>query len=532
MTAPFRAHRVCLDGALTATTALAGALVMVIEVLGARLIGPYYGVSLFVWTALISVTLAALALGYAVGGALADRHPTRDALYALLLAAGLLILPIPALAPLALPLAQVLGLRGGALATSCLLFGPSLFVLGCVTPWVARVALEEVAGAGRVIGRLYAASTAGSIVGTLFTGFVLVPALGVVVTLYVAAVVLITTGAGYFLLRRRHPAVAAAILPLALAYPSAPPMARAVMPDGTRVEVIARQDSGYGEIKVVDYRHGELHTRELLIDGLVQGGMDVASGFSIYEYATVLERMARGLQPDARRALAIGLGAGLVPARLQAAGIATVAVDIDPVVHGYALRHFGLSADVTVHIADARAFIARDAAVYDLVLLDVYTGDITPAHLLTREALLQMKARLAPDGVWLANLIGEPARRDGGLAAVVATLQSVFETVVLQPLFEVGRTASGNVIVAAYDGPVRTPRRLPDEGMHESVRTPVQRIMATAPQAQPRSALQPLSDDDGRLELAELAVREQVRRTILDTTPGAVLAAARVRAAR
>jgi MFS family permease len=163
---------------LLATSAVTGALVMVVEVLGSRVIGPSFGVSLFVWTALITVTLLALALGYAAGGHLADRYPSPAVLYGLIIGAGVLVALVPWLKVPVLKLALPLGLRGGALVGSFLLFGPALFLLGCVSPYVVRIAASEWGRLGRTVGVFYAVSTAGSFVGTVSTGFFVVAYFG------------------------------------------------------------------------------------------------------------------------------------------------------------------------------------------------------------------------------------------------------------------------------------------------------------------------------------------------------------------
>ena len=119
---------------LLLTAVVCGALIMVVEVLGSRVVGPFFGVSLFVWTSLIAVTLIALAAGYGLGGLLADRRGTPEYLYAIILVAGLLVLLIPVLKAPVLKLSIPLGLRLGAFTSTTLLFGPSLFLLGCVSP--------------------------------------------------------------------------------------------------------------------------------------------------------------------------------------------------------------------------------------------------------------------------------------------------------------------------------------------------------------------------------------------------------------
>src|SRR3972149_400313 len=114
---------------LIATAALCGALVMVLEVLGSRVIGPFFGVSLFVWTSLITVTMVALAAGYAIGGRLSDRKSSPDWLYGIILLSGILVILIPALKGPVIQICLPLGLRWGSLISAFILFGPALFLL-------------------------------------------------------------------------------------------------------------------------------------------------------------------------------------------------------------------------------------------------------------------------------------------------------------------------------------------------------------------------------------------------------------------
>jgi len=156
------------------TAVLSGALVMVIQVLGSRVVGPFFGVSLFVWTSLITVTLLALAIGYAVGGLLADRFQRPEYLFGIILFAGLLVLLIPILKGPILKACLPLGLRTGAFASTLILFGPVLLLLGCVSPYLVKLATNGLKNLGRTVGGLYALSTIGSTVGTVLTGFVLI----------------------------------------------------------------------------------------------------------------------------------------------------------------------------------------------------------------------------------------------------------------------------------------------------------------------------------------------------------------------
>lgn len=155
---------------LIATAAVCGALVMGIKVLGSRVIGPFFGVSLFVWTSLITVTMVALAAGYAIGGHLSDRKSSPDWLYGIIMVSGILVMLIPALKEPLLQMSLPLDLRWGSLTSAFLLFGPALFLLGCVSPYVVKIAAREMHNIGRTVG---------SVIGTLLTGFVLIAYLGV-----------------------------------------------------------------------------------------------------------------------------------------------------------------------------------------------------------------------------------------------------------------------------------------------------------------------------------------------------------------
>ena len=188
---------------LLLTAVLCGAMIMVIEVLGSRVIGPFFGVSLFVWTSLIAVTLIALALGYGLGGLLADRWPSPDALYLIILLSGLCVLAIPWISDAALQVMLPMGLRMGAFLSATVLFGPSLFLLGCVSPYLVRLAAQQTRHIGRTVGGFSALSTLGSVAGTVMTGFVLIAYMGVDRIFMLTGTLLVLLAVGYFILFRK-----------------------------------------------------------------------------------------------------------------------------------------------------------------------------------------------------------------------------------------------------------------------------------------------------------------------------------------
>ncbi|MGC2166195.1 MAG: fused MFS/spermidine synthase [Gallionella sp.] len=505
---------------LVATAALCGALVMVIEVLGSRVIGPFFGVSLFVWTSLITVTMVALAAGYAIGGHFSDRRSSPDWLYGIILLSGLLELLVPTLKGPIVQMCLPLGLRWGSLTSAFLLFGPGLFLLGCVSPYVVKIAAREMQNIGRTVGSFYAISTVGSVIGTLLTGFVLIAYLGVNQIFIFTGTALILLSVIYFVFFRKQFAVAlVAILPILL-LPGEKHVEK-IMPDGTHVERIANRDSFYGNLKVVDYSYQEIHNRELLIDGLVQGGVDMNSGQSVYEYAYLLEYLPYALNPNGKNCLVIGLGAGLVPAWYQSQGVATDVVDIDPEVVDVARQYFQFNADIPVHIEDARYFLINTAQRFDFMVLDVFNGDTTPGHLLSLEAMRLAKQRLATKGVLAINLVGSLKVHTLMTASIVKTLREVFDQVEIYPAFDAAVGAgTGNIEIMAYDGAARAPQfdRISSISIHPGADSNVRQSMQRPfDLVLPEDAMI-LSDNYNPVDFYDLWLKEQVRKIILDTT--------------
>ena len=504
---------------LFATAGITGALVMVVEILGARIIGPFFGVSLFVWTALISVTLLALAIGYAIGGRLADHSPNPGRLYLLIAVAGTWLVILPFFKGIVLEALVPAGLRLGAFLSASLLFGPPLFLLGCVSPFVLRLAAVDITRLGRTAGLLYAVSTAGSFIGAAGTGFYLLGSLGIIATLRMSGALLICLSLAYFAHRRHWSGLAwlAALLPLAW---SPPATTEARMADGTPVRIVWARDSFYGAVKVIEYLGTSLRTREMTIDGLIQGGIDQASGQSIYEYTYLLERLPLAVNPSAKTALVVGLGTGLVPRQLAERGVATDVVELDPQVLAAARSLFGFPASIPVALEDARTFLSKRGKTYDILIIDVFNGDTTPGYLLSREALRDARKRLSPSGVMAFNLIGSLDPDEGMLPSILATLREAFSEVRIHTAGS--GTHAANFVVLAANRPLEF-AVLPDQShIHPLAESAAELLRRPSISVDSRYA-QVLSDDFNPLDLRDTRHKEQVRRDVIENTPPAIL---------
>jgi SAM-dependent methyltransferase len=380
-----------------------GATVMILEVLGTRIIGPYYGVTLYVWTALIFVTLISLAGGYYCGGALADQHPGVKLTSGVTIGAATFILLIPIFAPVVLPLTNSWGVRLGTLVSAAMLFGPPLFLLAMVMPCAVKARTEHLGHIGSSVGSLYGISTVGSCLGTLLAAYVLIPSMRTYSILYCVSMGLAVTAGSYLLIARRSRETAAAGIVLLIALTKLATAPSAVTQQEGDIRVLFRADSVYGKVQVVDDALSEV--RWLMSDCSVVGAEYWQGKASLYPFLRMIEA-ARFLNPAGRRALAIGLGSGAVPKLLGAAGIQTDVVEIDPNVVRAARDFFEFEPNGEVYVEDGRQFLKRTGRKYDFIVHDTFTGGTVPFHLLSRQVFEDTRRVLADDGVLCLVFVG------------------------------------------------------------------------------------------------------------------------------
>ena len=509
------------------TAILCGGLIMVIEVLGSRVIGPFFGVSLFIWTSLISVAMISLALGYGLGGRFADRFPDPKYLYLIIFIAGVFVLLIPVTKAWVIQFTIPFGLRLGSFTATVLLFGPSLFLLGCVSPYIIKIAAGEMANIGRTVGGFYALSTVGSVIGTAGTGFVLIAWLGIDDIFQLTGGLLIGLATTYFLLQKLYRYSIGLILFPALMIIQPDTDYPTVFTDsGVKVQLLDNVDSHYGNLKVVEYQYQQIRLRELLIDGLVQGGIDQSNGLSVYPYPYFLQLLPLAIKPDIDNALMIGMGAGVISKGLEDNNIVTDVVDIDPEIFLMAQKWFGANPDGDYIVQDARYFLTTSTKQYDLIIFDVFTGDTTPGHLLSQEAMKLISEKMSPDGVLAINLAADLSGHGFMTASIIKTLKSLFDQVEIYPTFEMtDQSQSGNIAVLAYMGKQVTPdlRSVRTANIHSLASKDVYQNIGTTYTIPDNQAAIILSDDYNPIDVYDAEYREQLRKNIIETTPLEIL---------
>jgi spermidine synthase len=437
-----------------------GAVLMGLEMIGSRILAPYFGNSIFVWGSLISIFLAALTLGYYLGGLVADRWPRLGVMAILVAAAGLMIFVLPFLYPaINRAIAQSgLGPRWDPLLASIILFLlPSVF-LGTISPFAIRLAARAVAEVGTTAGSLYAVSTAGSILGTIVTAFYLIGVAGVARIVHLLGLVLVLLAAGMLVAASRGAlAVGLAVLVAPGAWLGLWRTAAA------EPGVVYEADSFYHHIKVTDTVSSEGDIRVMDFDKLRQSGMLKSDPTRLLLRYSHYFALAFVFRPDPTDVAIVGLGGGSLPKAFRKAfpDLRIDAVEIDPEVARVATQYFDLREDdrLRVAVGDGRLFFLTTDRTYDLVFLDAYNSDTVPFHLVTQEYYREIKARLKPGGVVAVNLIsGVVGPQSKLFRSVYKTLAATFgETYVIPVRWYGNEIPSGltNVILVATDAKPR-----------------------------------------------------------------------------
>lgn len=484
-----------LQGLLLGT----GAATLALELLASRVLTPYFGVSLYIWAGILSITLVFLAVGYRVGGLLADSGDA-EVLEVLALvaplAAAVAIGVACALYPVVLPALAGPSLLFGSFVGAAVLLAAPLVLLAAVNPLVIGLwrQVNGRGGGGGHAGRVLFVSTVGSVAGVLVTAFVFIP----ILTNY-QALLLVGLGltGGVAAITWRSPVLsrswrrrlfgtcllAAALLSTLLVGQRRYVNVLARLGENPVTATIrAEYTSVFGNIKVVELapRDGSAPPmRAFLQDGLVQNRTTL-DGVSLSPYTYVLEALTRASTPAGGDALVLGLGAGIVPRGLRQGGFAVTVVEINADALRAARDFFGfVPADVRLDLGDARTFVRRCREAFDVAVIDLFQGDSTPDYLLTLEFFRDVRRCLRPGGATIMNALFSNAD-DGPNRRLLATVAAAFPT-----LFEFRSRADGTQAAVSNGFLVATSRVLgpapspPVLAMPEPVIDTVRRTLAS-----------------------------------------------------
>jgi spermidine synthase len=408
---------------------LTGALIMMLELVASRIMAPGVGTSLLAWTSIIAGMLTALAAGYALGGRLADA--TKRPLLPYLLAlsgVGLLVTAYTA-NPLLVLLAQSISdVRIRATVAVFVLFGPATIMLGTILPYCTKRVLQTLSHAGEIVGRMYAISTIGSIIGTFLAGYVLIGIWGSTQILLGISVTLFLMAAASGLPKL------ALIVCLTLLSIGLSSRDRFLWPGA-----IADFDTLYNRVWIEDVKDGQTG-RPVRFARTGPYGEQSSMFMDTHELAAPYLKffhLASLLQPHQRRVLMLGGGALVFPMDFSVRNphVRIDVVEIDPQFPRIAQTYFAITPGENVHVVyeDARMFLQNVQVAYDTVFVDVFEGGYTPPfHVTTREAVQRIADALSPNGIAFVNVIAATTGEKARLAeAQAATYRDVFPYVFL-----------------------------------------------------------------------------------------------------
>lgn len=440
---------------LFALSFIEGASVMSAELIGAKMLAPYFGSSLFVWATVMAVTLGGLALGYFTGGFFAEKNKNNHFLFYIVLFASIFTAVMPVSSKLILMLTVQLPLLPSIIITTILFLMPPVFLMGMVSPLIIENLSNDNNHAGKTSGSIYAISTLGGILATFAMGFYIIPQFGLSKPAFYTGAALALLPLLAILNDRKK---ALAILLLFLLFGGYIFREQTVKSD---IKILYQKEGILGQIMVVDYpvyqtsNHPDYYIRMMLFNRVIQtiyNKKDSANKYFPYVHLLVNES---SYQINGGDALLLGLGGGCVANELLNQNFEVDAVELDERVGKAATDFFELNPKVNVYIDDARRYINNTKKKYNLIVFDVFKGEENPAHIITKESLAMVKNKLKPNGMIVLNGYGfRKGNKSKGMKAIVKTIQEAgFYTNILPSSI---KEEEGNLLVFAKQSEFNT----------------------------------------------------------------------------
>ena len=393
------------------TEFFAGMSVMAVELGASRLLAPYFSSSQIVWTIIIGTIMIAMALGNIYGGRSADKNPNPDRLYGRIIIAAVWIAAIPVLGKyIILGISAVLifsvnqnFLIWAAFAACMVIFVFPLFLLGTVTPSLAKYSVGNLNDSGKTVGALGAANTIGSIIGTFLPTFVTIPSVGTSVTFLIFAGILLALALIYFISNKRGVKKTAVGLVLflcccGLGYHDS--------------FAFWEKDLAYEGESVYNYLQVKESERDVILSTNVLFGVqsilkkeDGLTGM-YYDYAMMAPFMAGVEEEKELEVLILGMGTGTYATQCARFfdNVRTEGVEIDEKITRLSYEYFELPGDIPVTTYDGRAYLNVDEKKYDVIMVDAYQDITIPFQMSSVEFFTLVKEHLTKDGVMVVNM--------------------------------------------------------------------------------------------------------------------------------
>lgn len=415
---------------------LEGGTVMAAELIGAKMLAPFFGSSLYVWSSVMAVTLFGLAAGYFIGGILSEKQNAEKKLYIVLLFASLFLVLMPLTSKIVLYLLGLHSLLPAVIASSLLILFPPVFLMGMVSPLIVKNCSEQGMASGRAAGTVYAVSTVGGILSTFLFGFYIIPTFGLSIPAVVSGFILAVIP-GFTLIKKKEYKQTWLLIVLAWMTFQTIAAHQEFSKGKSGIKIIYSNEGLLGQILVLDYpneiyysdstRKGEF-SRWLYVNRISQT-MDNTYAKTenneeqYFTYVYTISETLKEFSPDKKDILLLGLGGGSVAKTLVNDGHRVDACELDKRIAAVAINYFSLPQSVTIHIDDARHHLKTSKKKYDVFIFDTFKGEETPNHVLTKESLIEVKEKLNKDGLIFINSFGYFKGEKGrGMRCIYKTL--------------------------------------------------------------------------------------------------------------
>lgn len=396
-----------------------GFYVLAIELFAAKLVAPYLGASLYVWSSIIGFTIASLAIGYFVGGRLSARKdlPSLLLLIFLLVSAFFGMMPI-IISPMLDMISGWNAITSIMLVCGLLVF-PPLFLLGITSPVIIQLLSKNLNHSGKSAGTVYGLSTVGGILNTFIIGFYVIPKWGITNPIIVLSFLLVLIALVLLFDKSRLAVVVlvACVLIFQTTYITVLKKKKFM----GNYRILHHDEGMQGQIKVTEalMRDGYV-LRMLMVNHIFQSVIHATKeADSDFFYTHILSTFA-SMQEKGSQALLFGFGAGSMATELTKLGFYTDAVEIDDRLFNLSKQFFGFNDANTKFINDdARHYLETTGKKYDLIIFDLSVGENIPSHLYTLECFTKVKSLLNPDGFLLINFPGYISGKRGLVARSV-----------------------------------------------------------------------------------------------------------------
>ncbi len=375
---------------------------MATELIGAKLLSPYFGTSLYVWTCVMALTLAGLAFGYFFGGRLSQKENHENILFRIVLLAAIYMCCLPFFSPFFIYLATFTFLIPAVLMSSAVVLLPPLFLMGMVSPLLIKSLTETKEESGKKAGEVFAISTLGGILFCFLTGFYLIPQWGLHYSLFFVSALLAIFPFFYFIKGKKYISVFIYLLCAFSILYSANKKSNSVY--------LAEGLLGRLEVKDMLYQKDKNTLpetcRTLLINNVTQSSINLKTGESRLDYTQLQQKNIALIGNSPKTALLLGLGGGVLANDLCKENIKVTAIELDERIISIAKKYFNLNPGIEVIHDDARHGLYSMNKKFDLVMIDLFHAEITPSHVLSLESFEKIKSLLNENGVIAINTYG------------------------------------------------------------------------------------------------------------------------------